>query len=465
MKLRKFIALMAVCVLLCGMLPLSVTAAIDKNPLKNGDFEDGTTDHWQVLSAGVSVSADAAYTGEYGCLLTGNGGWNDLLSQTFTVLPGYTYSLNFWYKADPMGVSWYLLDGGENGTRLHRGWAGNTQWSKVTVYFTPTTDTVCLLYRCSGSHVAEYVYLDDVSVTLQPCANHTYDNDCDAVCNICDTVRQVPDHVYDHDCDVFCNVCGFERPASGNHTYDYPCATQCSYCGAPRESLGAHTYSDICDPSCNFCGEIREPEHDYDHRCDPDCNACGAVRVVEHLYDYVCDPDCNACGEVRQVVHTYDNSLDTDCNVCGHTRTENHCLSFGGAGISYDVNGIAFRFHLNAEGTQINPDQSYIGRSATVHRYDDGNGYKLIRVGAVMSNEKNPTLDLEHLTTRTIDVKAAYLCKVTAEKLSFAVRIINIPPQGHNTTIYARPYYVYSDGKEEIVVYGDAFTQTFAGLE
>ena len=45
------------------------------------------------------------------------------------------------------------------------------------------------------------------------------------------------------------------------------------------------------------------------------------------------------------------------------------------------------------------------------------------------------------------------------------MRIVNIPLQGHNTTIYARPYYVYSDGKEEIVVYGDAFTQTFAGLE
>lgn len=464
MKLRKIIALMMICVLLCGMLPLSVTAKVDRYPLKNGGFEDGTTVLWQAADS-VSVTTDAAYTGEYGCLLTGDGGWDDLLSQTFTVLPNYTYTLSFWYKAQPMGVSWYLLDGGADGTRLHRGWAGNTQWTKVVTSFTPTTDTVYLLYRSSGSHVAEYVYLDCVTVTLQPCAIHTYDNDCDAVCNICEQTREVGDHVYDHDCDIFCNSCGFERPASGNHTYDYPCATLCNYCGAPRVGEGDHTYSDICDADCNFCGEVREPEHAYDHACDTDCSACGHVREIEHAYDYVCDADCNACGEVREVEHSYGDPYDTDCDVCGHLRVPAERLLAGGAGISYDVNGIAFRFFLEAEGAQVNPDNSYVGRSASVYRFDDGVGYQLVRVGAVMSNEKNPTLDLEHLTSRTIDVKAGYLCKVTAENLSFAVRIINIPTQGRNTTIHARPYYIYSDGKEEIVVYGDAVTQTFAGLE
>ena len=465
MKLRKCIALMVVCVLLCGMLPLSVTAAVDTHPLKNGDFEDGTTNHWQVLSPGVSVVADAAHTGAYGCLLTGDGGWDDLMGQTFTVLPGYTYSLSFWYKAQPMGVSWYLLDGGENGTRLHRGWAGETRWTETTITFTPTTDTVYLLYRMSGSHVAEHVYLDCVTVALLPCAVHTYDNACDPVCNICDTVREVPDHVYDHDCDVLCNECGFERPANGNHSYDYPCATQCNYCGALRESLGEHTYADVCDPDCDFCGEVREPEHDYDHPCDTDCGLCGWVREVAHFYDFICDADCNACGAVRPVIHTYDNSLDTDCNECGHIRVEQDLLSPGGAGISYDVNGIAFRFYLEAEGAAINPDNSYVGRSALVNRYGEGEDFRLIRAGAVMSNEKNPTLDLEHLTTRTIDVKAGYLCKATEENISFAVRIVNIPTQGRNTTIYARPYYIYSDGTEEIVVYGDAVTRTFASME
>lgn len=464
MKLRKIIAMMVACILLCGMLPLSATADADLHPLKNGDFEDGTTYRWEAADS-VSVSSAAAYAGKYGCLLTGDGGWDDLLSQTFTVLPGYTYTLSFWYKAQPMGVSWYLYDGGNDGTRLKRGWAGEMDWTNVVTEFTPTADTVCLLYRSSGSHVAERVYLDCVTVTLNPCAVHTYDNDCDTVCNICTEERQVPDHVYDHDCDIYCNSCGFERPTDDKHTYNYPCATQCNYCGALRESEGVHTYDDVCDGDCNVCGEVREPEHDYDHPCDPDCHLCGYVRVVEHFYDYVCDADCNECGEVREVVHTYDNSLDTDCNECGLVRVAADRFSAGGTAISYDVSGVAFRFFLETDGAEISCDNAYVGYSALIYPYNDDSSYKLVRVGAVMSNEKDPTLDLDHLTARTIDVKAGYLCKVTAENISFAVRIINIPSQGYNTVIYARPYYIYSDGKEEFVVYGDAVSRTFAGLE
>ena len=40
---------------------------------------------------------------------------------------------------------------------------------------------------------------------------HSYDNACDAACNTCGAVRQVPDHVYDGDSDTDCNECGFVR--------------------------------------------------------------------------------------------------------------------------------------------------------------------------------------------------------------------------------------------------------------
>ena len=107
MKLRRWLSLLSVYVLLCGMLPMSVSAAADKYPLKNGDFEAGNLDQWTAMKS-VSASATAAYAGNYGCLITGDGDWDDLLSQTFAVLPGHTYTLSFWYKANPMGVSWYL---------------------------------------------------------------------------------------------------------------------------------------------------------------------------------------------------------------------------------------------------------------------------------------------------------------------------------------------------------------------
>ncbi len=425
MRLRRWIAVISVCILLCGMLPMGVSAAADKYPLKNGDFEAGTTSKWQAAK-GVSASATAAYEGKYGCLITGDGDWDDLLSQTFTVLPGHTYTLSFWYKANPMGVSWYLSEG-EDHIRLHRGWAGQGSWTKVVKEFTPSADTVQLLFRGSGSHVAEKVFLDNVQVTLNPCTSHTYDNDCDTICNICDFQRQVGDHVYDHDCDIYCNSCGFEREPSGKHTYDFPCATLCNYCGAPRVGEGEHTYNDVCDITCDFCGEIREVSHFYDDIYDADCSHCGHVRVP--------------------------------------TPKPMERLSPGGACYSEDVSGVAFRFFLEIEGGKTRADHSYVSKSASVYRYNNGVAYKLIRVGAVLSNEKNPNLDLDHLTSRTIDVKAGYLCDMTEDTITFAVRIINIPAQGKNTLIEARPYYVYSDGKEEIVVYGETIvSQTYNGL-
>jgi hypothetical protein len=287
------------------------------------------------------------------------------------------------------------------------------------------------------------VYLDSVLVTLHPCSTHTYDNDCDTDCNICGDVRTVGDHFYDHDCDIYCNSCGLEREPSGKHTYDFPCATLCNYCGAPRIGEGEHTYNDICDVTCEFCGEIREVPHFYDYACAAVCNRCGTIRE-----------------NIAEELHTYEDIYDADCTLCGHIRIPTpkpmERLSYGGAAYSEDVNGVAFRFFLEAAGARTNPDHAYVRKSATVERYNNGVVYKLIRVGAVLTNKKNMVLDLEHVDgTYVIDVKAGYLCKVTEDAITFAVRIINIPDKGKNTLIQARPYYVYSDGKEEIVVYGE----------
>ena len=381
MKLRRLIAAVALCVMLCGMLPVQA-AGTQRYLLKNGDFETGSPQEWQTAH-GVTVSAEAAYTGAYGCMLTGDGGWDDLLWQTFTVVPGRTYTLTFWYKAQPMGVSWYLFDGGIDGVRLCRGWAGEERWTKVTKDFTPSSDTVCLLYRSSGSNLAELVYLDCVQVTTALCAIHDYDSACD----------------------ILCNQCGFEREPMSGHTYSYPCSAQCSDCGEPREAPSDHVYDDVYDAHCNVCGHGRIPTPQPAERLSP-----------------------------------------------------------GGASISFDVSGICFRFHAEAKRAKTNPDHSYIAGSADIYPFTNMGGYSLIRVGAVMSNEKDPVLDLDHLTARTINVLGKYLCKTTSDSLSFAVRIIHIPQQGMDTTIFARPYYVYSNGDEEIVVYGETVSRTFNEL-
>ena len=62
---------------------------------------------------------------------------------------------------------------------------------------------------------------------------HTYDNDCDAVCNTCNDLRVAP-HNYDNACDTTCNDCGTVRTV-GDHVYTDGYDTTCNECGAVRE--------------------------------------------------------------------------------------------------------------------------------------------------------------------------------------------------------------------------------------
>ena len=107
--------------------------------------------------------------------------------------------------------------------------------------------------------------------------NHTFSNDCDWLCNLCEYTRSVPDHIYDNACDAICNECGGNR------------------------SVPDHVYDNACDTSCNICEDIRSvPDHVYDGVCDPACNVCDATRTVpDHTYDEEYDPLCNGCGYNR----------------------------------------------------------------------------------------------------------------------------------------------------------------------
>jgi len=54
------------------------------------------------------------------------------------------------------------------------------------------------------------------------------------------------------------------------------------------------------------------------------CETCGAVikEAAGHVYSGVCDTECNNCKKVRTAPeHTYDNACDAVCNVCESSRT------------------------------------------------------------------------------------------------------------------------------------------------
>ena len=104
--------------------------------------------------------------------------------------------------------------------------------------------------------------------------------------------------------------------------------------------------------------------------------------------------------------------------------------------------------------------------AATVIPYGDGVSYRLVGMGAVVTNDPVETvsLTLDAVNGKTVqDVPAVYLLNVTETGCQFAVRVTNVPVTHADTPIYARPYYVFEKDGEEIVVYGDIYVRSYNG--
>lgn len=178
------------------------------------------------------------------------------------------------------------------------------------------------------------VEFQSASVTV----GHSYDNACDTTCNSCGATREVAPHPYEgavtknEDCGnngvktYTCPICGDSYdepiPATGNHTYDNACDASCNVCGQTI-TPAAHVYDNACDADCNVCGAAREvADHVYDDACDADCNECGATRTAPHSYTYACDKACALCGEItnpeadHNIVHM--EAVEPGCHYTGN---------------------------------------------------------------------------------------------------------------------------------------------------
>ena len=87
-------------------------------------------------------------------------------------------------------------------------------------------------------------------------AEHTYDNACDTICNICDFVRIAP-HTYDNDCDTSCNTCNYVRTTT--HTYDNDCDTSCNICDYIRTIPEHSSYTLNGNHTCDICKYSKRP--------------------------------------------------------------------------------------------------------------------------------------------------------------------------------------------------------------
>ena len=131
--------------------------------------------------------------------------------------------------------------------------------------------------------------------------------------------------------------------------------------------------------------------------------------------------------------------------------------------------GLAFRLTLAADGSAVKNANEVDLTGATVKALQDGKDYKLVDFGAVMTNDATVGTDkdsfkLNNLSGRTIQVSAKYLTDLEGNSASYAVRIINIPQEQVNTTIYARAYYTCENANgKRVTVYDEVYSASYNG--
>ena len=153
-------------------------------------------------------------------------------------------------------------------------------------------------------------------------------------------------------------------------------------------------------------------------------------------------------------------------------ETDNYdVMDLGGTSrmeMTSDKLGLAFKFTIKAKGVSYNmvknsPEADLT--NATIDAFDDGNEYKLVAMGAIVTNDI--TIGMTDMTKddvdgkKVLDVNAKYLIELDETTASYAVRITNIPVANESTIIYARAYYVFEYEGRLITVYDDIQAQNY----
>ena len=165
-KFNKVLSVMLAVLMLWVAIPtISMVSAADEM-IKNGDFETGTNTGWS-LYQNTKVSAAAAYEGNYGLEIIGNGGWGGLGNQQITGLQvGKIYCISLWYKAVSNGVNIKLTSGTTDaGTQYAYIYGTKTEWTKFEVQFEAVDTSAYFGLVGAGNDQATTMYMDNVSLT------------------------------------------------------------------------------------------------------------------------------------------------------------------------------------------------------------------------------------------------------------------------------------------------------------
>ncbi len=139
----------------------------------------------------------------------------------------------------------------------------------------------------------------------------TYCKDCGKKLITGVAVSATGDHSFENVCDASCDICGYVRTVTHSYRTDLENDEMqhwrvCAVCNAADERSD-HVYYNACDTSCNVCSYVRNTTHSY--RTDWSSND------EAHWHP------CSVCGLAdEKASHEFSSAQDESCNVCGHIR-------------------------------------------------------------------------------------------------------------------------------------------------
>ena len=458
-----------------------------KPPIENGDFETGDTTGWTVYYGG-EVIADAAHSGNYG-LFAKCESWNGSAYQDIPVTNGRSYELSFWYKIIQDGFTYKVL-GQTSGTTYTSKWVTNlNEWTQVKVEFLATDESVIRLNLCGLNETASgRFYIDDVQLKeLKDPSNDGYIINGDFETGNATgwgthqpTVVVDPSAKYEGDYGLIAKGNGgwgglLTQTFSLQPNRDYIIRYAVK---AVSQGLNIQISDDVATEANSIAnggdGKAKNLYYKY---------YAASVSTDWQLIEGTFNSGENTSATFKLVgsgLNTGDNATGINDElwfdnisiekVGGEDPIPNNNVTGGQTSIkdaSESSKGLAFRFEIAGIGAQIDNTNAYINGSADVKLYKDRDDlYTLVKAGAIMTN--NMTVGKGDMTLasvdgkKTIDIPAKYLCEVEADAFAYAVRILNIPEQGLNTNIFARPYFVYEDedGNEQ-VIYGSTKSENY----
>ncbi|MBQ9841554.1 MAG: carbohydrate binding domain-containing protein [Clostridia bacterium] len=439
--------------------------------LYNGDFETGKTNPWTTYQ-GTDAAEDAACSGDYGLCLQGNGGWGGMAYQDIATVPGENYYFYGYFKANAAGVNIQILDQATS-TKLASTWFNKTSWSVVKLKFVAKGTTTRINFCGGGTGTAEKVYADDmfiVAVTPQGSSfdGYIYNGDFEAGTTVNWSTHQQTilstKAAYEGAAGVIMKgTGGWGGTLNQSFNVDMGNTYKLSFRYKPI-SNGLNVQILDADDSSKLASDYLSTANGTDWMLYEKTFSVGYTTKVT----------LNFCGGgTGSTEEMYVDNVSI-VNLGGEENVRNLLTHNGGVSVrdlADDNRGLAFRFHLDADGVQVAKRNQYVLGTGSLDLYKNRQQTAtLLRAGAVVTNNATIGEDYDALTldnvngTSVVDVNARYLIDLEDDSMGYAVRIISIPDHATATEIYARPYYVYDVDGEEVVVYGALSHDSYDGV-